>query len=213
MVIAATASKVIVGCEDCNSQCLGNLKWSGEYSGCTTTFMVNEALTQSILYEHVNFVLVPLSGDDNLLPRMYSVPTNKKKKGFNFAQLCQADLNEKMTCLSSGTSINAENAIYTATSWDEDCQVQNISVRGQAVNLDKSTNSLSVNSANEEYKLASLENPITHCGPATKDDPEWYGEIQPNGDKTTVTCIFGCNHTSSPHDISSAKNTLRVKSE
>ena len=207
MVMAAAASKVVVGCGDCNSQCLGNLKWGGEYSGCSKTFEVSEDLTQGISYSFLTFDLVPLSGDDNLLPRMYSVPGSKK---LHFVQLCQANPNdEKMTCLSSE---GAENAIYTATSWDEDCQVQDISVSGQVVRLDKA-NKLEAWSASEEYRLTSLENPITHCGPANKDNFFWLGEIQPNGDKTTVTCVAGCDNSSSPHESSSSKNALRVKSE
>lgn len=201
MVIAATA-KVVVGCEDCNSQCLGNLKWGGDYTGCSKEFAVSEDLTQTISYSFISLDLVPLSGDDNLLPRMYNTSA---KKAPGFVMLCQADLNEKMTCLSSGFPPgNAEHAVLTATSWGEDCQVQDFSVSAQVVNRDKASNQLKISSVNEEYSLTSLDNHIP-CGPTTKDDPFWYGEIQPNGDKTTVTCIVGCNHSSFPHDMSSAK--------
>ena len=196
MVIAAAASNGVIGCEDCNSQCLGNLKWGGDYTGCDTEFSVNEDLTQTISYTQIPLNLVPLSGDNNLLPRMYNMPM----KGF--VLLCQADSNdEKMTCLSSGAVNPTEYAIFTATSWDEDCQVQDFSVSAQVLDLNKASNQLTIGSVNEEYSLTSLDKDIP-CGPTTKENPFWLGTIQPNGDKTTVTCIAGCD-SSSP-DMSSA---------
>ena len=156
-------------------------------------FDVTESQTQHITYNFLVFDIVPLSGDDNLLPRMYSLGGHHHKNAPHFVTLCQADLNEKMTCLSADGG--AENAIYTATDWDsETCQVQNISVSASIVHHDGAANSgkLSMWSASEEYRLSSLENPITQCGPANEDNWFWYGEVHPNGDKTNVTCIVGC---------------------